>query len=75
MAMPDALLTAAATGGPWALVGLFVVSVFRGWLIPRATHLEIVGNLKMALADKDATITELRMQRSTLVGGVREPGS
>lgn len=73
--MPDALLTAAAQGGPWALIALFVISVFRGWLIPRSTHLEIVGNLKAALADKDATIVELRMQRSTLVSGVREPSA
>lgn len=32
----DVVWTALATGGPWGLVALFVVAVWRSWLIPAA---------------------------------------
>lgn len=69
----DALAAIAVQGGPWGIVGLVVVSLVRGWLIPRSTHRERIGDYKMALKDKDVTIAEQRQQVSILLGLSRGP--
>lgn len=48
--------------------GLVVVSIIRGWLIPRSTHLREIGYLERASNAKDATIAEQREQIKTLLG-------
>lgn len=64
----------AIQGGPWGLVGLVVVSLIRGWLIPRTTHRDRIADYRAAIADKDATIAELRAQQAILLGArAREP--
>lgn len=63
----------AIQGGPWAIIALGVVSIIRGWLIPRTTHLDRVNDLKAAIAAKDATIAEQQHQISALLGRAREP--
>lgn len=63
----------AVKAGPWGLLALVVVSLVRGWLIPRSTHRDRVADYKAALADKDATIAEQRKQISILLGLTREP--
>lgn len=68
----DALAAIAVQGGPWGIVGLVVVSLVRGWLIPRSTHRERIGDYKAAAEDKDETIAELRKQVSILLGLHRE---
>lgn len=60
--------TLAVQGGPWALVGLCVVSIFRGWLIPRSSHLREIGYLEREARAKDATIVELKDQIKILAG-------
>jgi hypothetical protein len=63
----------AIQGGPWGLIALVVVSLIRGWLIPRTTHLDRVNDFKAAIAAKDATIAEQKDQISALLGRAREP--
>lgn len=60
--------TLAVQGGPWALVGIFVLSVFRGWLIPRRTHEDRVSDLKAAIAALEETVHEQKTQISILLG-------
>lgn len=61
-------LAALAQGGPWALVALSVVSIFRGWLIPKSSHLREIGYLERESKAKDATIAELKDQMRILAG-------
>ena len=61
-------LAALAQGGPWALVGLCVVSIFTGWLIPRSSHLREIGYLEREAKAKDETIAELKDQIKILAG-------
>lgn len=60
--------TLAVQGGPWALISLGVVSIFRGWLIPRSSHLREIGYVERASNAKDATIAEQKEQIKTLLG-------
>lgn len=69
--MWDSLSTLAIHGGPWGLVGLYSVSILRGWLIPRRWHLDRVGDLKEAIAALEETVAELKQQQALLMG--REP--
>lgn len=63
----------AIQGGPWGLVALTVVSLIRGWLIPRSWHRERIADLKAAMAADKETIREQKAQIAILLGGVREP--
>jgi hypothetical protein len=69
----DALAAVALQGGPWGIIALVVVSLVRGWLIPRTTHKERIADYQAAIAEYRATIAELREQRDILLGKSREP--
>lgn len=69
--MWDSLSTLAVQGGPLGLVSLCVVSILRGWLIPRRTHQDRVGDLKAAIAALEDTVSEQKQQIALLMG--REP--
>lgn len=71
--MWESLAPLALQGGPWALVSMFVLSVLRGWLIPRWTHLERVGDLKDAIAKLERTVDEREHQIDLLLGHARGP--
>lgn len=47
---------------------LVLVSLIRGWLIPRRTHLDRVGDLKAAIAALEDTVSEQKQQISILLG-------
>ena len=64
----DPLALLALQGGPWGLVGLAVLSVWRGWLIPRSTHRERVADLKAAIDAQAKTIAERDKQIGILLG-------
>jgi len=67
--------TLAVQGGPWALIGMVVLSIVRGWLIPRRTHLDRVADLKAAISALEETVHEQKTQMGILLGRVREPSS
>lgn len=69
----DALAAVAVQGGPWGLIALVVVSLVRGWLVPRSAHRERIDDYKATIVAKDVTIAELRDQLSILLGKSREP--
>jgi len=69
----DALAALALQGGPWGIIALVVVSLVRGWLIPRSTHRERIDDYKATIVAKDRTIAELQDQRDILLGKSREP--
>jgi hypothetical protein len=52
-------------GGPWALIALTVVSVIRGWLVPRAT-------VERERALLEQRIAELRSAHDTAAQQVTE---
>jgi hypothetical protein len=64
----DVLAELALKGGPWGLVGFAVLSLIRGWLIPRPTHREIVSRLENAIKALEATVAEKDKQVSILLG-------
>ena len=66
--MWESLSAAALTGGPWTLVSLFVLSILRGWVIPRRTHQDRVSDLKAAIAALEETVVEKDKQISILLG-------
>lgn len=68
----DPLASLALQGGPWGLVGLVVVSLIRGWLIPRTTHREIVGRLENAIKALEATVAEREKQVGLLLSRGKE---
>lgn len=70
----DPLAALALQGSPWAIVSLAVISLIRGWLIPRSTHREIVGQLERTIAKLEAAEVERAKQVSILLGR-RDPGS
>jgi hypothetical protein len=70
--MSDPLATFALQGGSWGLVGLVVLSLIRGWLIPRSTHQEIVAKLERAILKLEATVAEREHQVSALMTRSRE---
>lgn len=61
-------------GGPWALISLCVVSVLRGWLIPRRTYLDRVSDLKATIAALEATVDQKDEQLGILLGVGRKRG-
>lgn len=63
----------AAKAGPWGIVALVVVSLIRGWLIPRRTHVDRVEDLKAAITALQATVAEREHQVAVLLGRAREP--
>lgn len=69
----DPLASLALQGGPWGLVGLVVVSLIRGWLIPRTTHREIVGRLENAIKALEATVAEREKQVGLLLARGKDP--
>lgn len=69
----DPLATLALQGGGWGLVGLTVIALIRGWLIPRRTHREIVGLLEHATSTLEATVAEQKRQIATLMTSAKEP--
>lgn len=62
----------AAKGGPWGIVALVVVSLIQGWLIPRRTHLDRVGDLKATITALEATVKEREQQIGVLLSRPRE---
>jgi hypothetical protein len=64
----DSLAQLAIQGGPWGLVSLCVVSILRGWLVPRRVHLDRVSDLKATIAALEATVAEREKQVSILLG-------
>lgn len=71
--MWDSLAKIAISGGPVGLVALCVVSIIRGWLIPRRVHLDRVGDLKAANEALERANAEKDRQIATLLGRAREP--
>ena len=65
----------AMQAGPWGLIAFVVLAILRGWLIPRRTHMDRVGDLKAAIAALEATVHEQKGQIGILLGRVREPTS
>jgi hypothetical protein len=62
------LTSAAQWVGNGSLGVLVVVSLVRGWLIPRRTHLDRVADLKAAIAALEETVHERETQISILLG-------
>jgi hypothetical protein len=60
--------TIVVSGGPWALVGLVVFGLVRGWLIPAPTHDRIVRSLERHLAAEERRAEEYRQQVGILLG-------
>lgn len=58
----------AVKGGPWSIVGLVVVSLIQGWLIPRRTHLDRVEDLRAIITALEATVLEQKQQIAVLLG-------
>lgn len=58
----------ALQGGPWGLISFGVLSILRGWLIPRRTHMDRVADLKAAIKALEATVAEREKQISILLG-------
>lgn len=65
-----------AQGGPWALAALVITMVVtalvRGWLIPRSTHMDRVGDLKQTIARLEATVEVREQQINVLLSGARK---
>lgn len=59
----DALWTALATGGPWGLIALAVVAVWRSWLIPAAMA-DKVEKLQTQRADDYRAAWEAEVERN-----------
>lgn len=66
--MWDSIGTAVLSGGPWGIVGFGVLSLIRGWLIPRSWHLERIQDYKDTIKAQHDEIAELKSQRATLLG-------
>lgn len=78
--MWDVLGPIALQGGGWGLVGLAVLSVWRGWLIPRWWYEKQMAAMEKRIADKDAIgqiwkeiAEERRDQIAALMGHVKDP--
>jgi len=71
--MPEGLVTALIGDQPlpWALVGMFVLAILFGRLIPRSAHLDRINDLKAAIAALEETVKERERQIGILMG--REP--
>lgn len=53
---------------PFGVIAFVVLSLVRGWLIPRSWHRERIQDYKDTIAAKDAEIAELKEQRAVLLG-------
>ena len=62
-----------AQTGPWGVIVFGVVSILRGWLIPRRVHLDRVADLKAAIDAQRETIAEQKQQIGILLGRPKEP--
>ncbi len=79
--MWESVGTLALTGGPYGIIALCVVSIMRGWLIPRSVHEARVADLRQRAEDFRAAweaerrvSDERQEQISILLGGrVKEP--
>jgi hypothetical protein len=57
-----------AGGGPPAVIAFGVLSIMRGWLIPRSVHEDRVSDLKATIAALQATNAEREHQIGILLG-------
>ncbi len=64
-----------AQGGPSALLGLVILSIVRGWLIPKTTHEREIGYRERTITALEATVAEREKQIAILLGRLREPPS
>lgn len=71
----EALAALTQQGGPYGLLALVVISLIRGWLIPRSTHRDRIMDYQAAIRALEATVAERDRQIATLLGRVREPTS
>jgi hypothetical protein len=60
--------TAIAQGGPWGLLALVVISLIRGWLIPRSWHRDRIADYQRAVDALEATVAEQKQQIAVLLG-------
>ena len=65
--------------GPWGLIALIVVSIIRGWLVPRWWHEREITRMEKRIADKEATgmiwkeIADERREQIATLMGVKDP--
>jgi hypothetical protein len=71
---------AALEGGPWGLIALGVLSIWRGWWIPARMHEARIADLlarvedhKAAAAAWQRVAAERQEQIAILLGRVKEP--
>lgn len=50
-----------------------MVSILRGWLIPRRVHLDRMGDRDATIAALEETVREQKKQLAILAGSYREP--
>lgn len=70
--MWQSLATLAVTGGPWSLLALVIVSIVRGWLIPKASHEREIAYRERTITALEDTVAEREKQISILLGRLRE---
>jgi hypothetical protein len=56
-----------------SVLALVVTALVRGWLIPRRTHEDRVGDLRAAIKALEMTVGEQKTQISILLGGRKDP--
>lgn len=71
--MWDTITELTIHGGPWGIIGFIVLSIIRGWLIPRAWHRERIADYQRALAAAEATVHERDNQIGMLLGRPIDP--
>jgi hypothetical protein len=73
--MWDTLAPLAIQGGPSALLGLVIVSIVRGWLIPKVSHEREIAYRERTITALEETVAEQHKQIGILLGRLREPSS
>lgn len=63
-----------AAGGPSALLGLVVLAIIRGWLIPSRSHEREIRYHERTITALEKTVDEQQKQISALMN-LREPPS
>ena len=71
--MWDTLAPFAVQGGPSALLGLVILSIVRGWLIPKASHEREMSYRERTITALEATVAEKDKQIGIRLGKLREP--